>query len=180
LGHAQLDTTNHYAQANLQTKREALEHVAPRARLLQGGLRPPRAERQHQRELQHGRRRESALKNNNTGNSNIAVGVQAGFNITGSGNIDIGNAGGASDSGAIKIGCYVDCSTYNMGTQTSAFIAGIYGVNAGGIPVYINSSGQLGTVSSSRRYKEDIQDMGDASSGLMRLRPPRIFGITLG
>jgi len=67
-----------------------------------------------------------------------------------------------------------------MGTQTSAFIAGIYGVNAGGIPVYINSSGQLGTVSSSRRYKEDIQDMGDASSGLMRLRPPRIFGITLG
>jgi site-specific recombinase XerD len=32
LGHAQLDTTNHYAQANLQTKREALERVAPRAR----------------------------------------------------------------------------------------------------------------------------------------------------
>jgi Chaperone of endosialidase len=26
-------------------------------------------------------------------------------------------------------------------------------------------------VSSSRRYKEDIQDMGDASAGLMRLRP---------
>jgi hypothetical protein len=29
----------------------------------------------------------------------------------------------------------------------------------------------LGTVSSSRRYKEEIQDMGDTSSGLMRLRP---------
>jgi hypothetical protein len=105
------------------------------------------------------------------GNSNIAIGNEAGFNITGSGNIDIGNAGGASDSGAIRIGCYVDCSDYSMGTQTTAFIAGIYGVNAGGIPVYINSSGQLGTVSSSRRYKEDIQDMADASSGLMRLRP---------
>jgi hypothetical protein len=35
----------------------------------------------------------------------------------------------------------------------------------------IDSNGQLGTVSSSRRFKEDIQDMGDASSGLMRLRP---------
>src|ERR1700677_2556567 len=27
------------------------------------------------------------------------------------------------------------------------------------------------TASSSRRFKEDIQDMGDTSSGLMRLRP---------
>lgn len=31
LGHSHLDTTNHYAQANLQTKREALEQVAPNA-----------------------------------------------------------------------------------------------------------------------------------------------------
>ncbi|HET6761924.1 MAG TPA: tyrosine-type recombinase/integrase [Gemmatimonadaceae bacterium] len=29
LGHARLDTTNHYAQANLETKRKALEHVDP-------------------------------------------------------------------------------------------------------------------------------------------------------
>jgi hypothetical protein len=35
----------------------------------------------------------------------------------------------------------------------------------------IDSNGQLGTVSSSRRFKEDIQDMGDASRDLMRLRP---------
>jgi hypothetical protein len=35
----------------------------------------------------------------------------------------------------------------------------------------IDSNGQLGTVSSSRRYKEGIQDMGDSSNGLMRLRP---------
>jgi hypothetical protein len=40
------------------------------------------------------------------------------------------------------------------------------------IPVMIDSTtGQLGTVSSSRRYKEDIHDMGGASEGLMRLRP---------
>ncbi len=30
LGHVSLDTTNHYAQANLETKRKALERVEPR------------------------------------------------------------------------------------------------------------------------------------------------------
>jgi hypothetical protein len=39
------------------------------------------------------------------------------------------------------------------------------------VPVLIDSNGQLGTMSSSQRFKEDIQDVGDASSGLMRLRP---------
>jgi hypothetical protein len=37
--------------------------------------------------------------------------------------------------------------------------------------VVISSTGQLGTVNSSRRFKEDIRDMGDASRDLMRLRP---------
>jgi trimeric autotransporter adhesin len=35
----------------------------------------------------------------------------------------------------------------------------------------VTSGGQLGIATSSRRYKEDIQDMGDASGGLLRLRP---------
>ena len=35
----------------------------------------------------------------------------------------------------------------------------------------IDSNGQLGTVSSSRRYKEDIADMGDASARIETLRP---------
>jgi len=37
--------------------------------------------------------------------------------------------------------------------------------------VMIDSLGQLGTVSSSRRYKEDIADMASVSHGLMELRP---------
>ena len=41
---------------------------------------------------------------------------------------------------------------------------------ADAVAVLIDSQGQLGTINSSRRYKEDIQDMGDASSGLMNLR----------
>jgi len=41
LGHAHLDTTNHYAQANLDTKRRALEQVDPSLR----GSKPPRWKR---------------------------------------------------------------------------------------------------------------------------------------
>jgi hypothetical protein len=58
--------------------------------------------------------------------------------------------------------------------QTSFFAGGIRGVTTGNndaIPVVIDSNGQLGTVSSSRRFKEDIHDMDTVSSGLMHLRP---------
>ena len=52
-----------------------------------------------------------------------------------------------------------------------AGIRGVTTVNADAVPVLIDSSGQLGTASSSRRYKFDIADIGDATDGLMRLRP---------
>ncbi len=42
---------------------------------------------------------------------------------------------------------------------------------ADAIAVVVDSAGQLGTVSSSRRVKDDIADMGEASSTLMKLRP---------
>lgn len=105
------------------------------------------------------------LYNNTDGSSNIAVGYQAGYQIAaGSYNIDIGSQGTASDSNAIRIG--------SPANQTSAYLAGVYGVNvSSGSQVLINSNGQLGTVQSSRRYKRDIRDMGDASDAIMRLRP---------
>ena len=106
-----------------------------------------------------------ALSNNTTGSSNIAVGLNAGFGITGNSNsnIVIGHAGGV-ESNTIRIG--------NAPDQTRAFIAGISGVTStGGVAVYVNSAGQLGTATSSRRVKDDIADMGEASSTLMKLRP---------
>jgi hypothetical protein len=101
-----------------------------------------------------------------TGNNNIMVGFNAGSNLTAdSNNIDIGSLGVAGDSGVIRIG--------TSSSQGKAFITGIRGVTTGGsaVTVVIDSNGQLGTVSSSRRFKEDIHDMGEASDGLMRLRP---------
>jgi hypothetical protein len=109
-----------------------------------------------------------ALFSNLTGSNNIAIGMDAAINVSGgnSRNIHIGNAGSFTDSGTIRIG--------TSGTQTSFYVAGVNGVTTtnSAVPVLIDTTtGQLGVTSSSRRYKEDIQDMGDASSGLMRLRP---------
>ena len=104
---------------------------------------------------------------NTTGSNNIAVGRSSGLNLTtGNDNIDIGNPGVAAESATIRIG--------TSGTQTKAFIAGIRGVTTGGagaIAVLVDANGQLGTVSSSRRYKEDITDMGEASARIAALRP---------
>jgi hypothetical protein len=106
----------------------------------------------------------NALSTNTTGNDNIAVGNFAGTLITGSSNIDIGHQGVAAESNAIRIG--------TPGTHMNTFIAGINGTTAtGGSQVLIDSTGHLGTFSSSRRYKEDIRDIGEASDRLMDLEP---------
>ena len=111
-----------------------------------------------------------ALFNNTTGNRNIAVGNLAGQNYTtGSDNIAIGNEGNSGESATIRIGNSVAGSA-----QTRTFFAGISGVMTGindAVPVLIDSAGQLGTTNSSRRYKEDIEDMAGASDDLLSLRP---------
>jgi hypothetical protein len=61
-----------------------------------------------------------------------------------------------------------------QGLQNKTFIAGIRGITTGvnnAVPVVIDANGQLGTVSSSRRFKEDIRDMDSASTQLFKLRP---------
>ena len=58
--------------------------------------------------------------------------------------------------------------------STSCFIDGIRGRTTGvadAIAVLVDSAGQLGTVSSSRRYKENIQTIGDISNNFMQLNP---------
>jgi hypothetical protein len=103
-----------------------------------------------------------------TGYGNIGLGVGAGQQITGGGanNIAIGSPGVSTDTGVIRIG--------SSGDQTSFFAMGIRGVKTGAsnaVAVLIDSNGQLGTVSSSIRFKQDVHDMADASSRLLQLRP---------
>jgi hypothetical protein len=108
-----------------------------------------------------------ALLGNTTGSNNIALGFQAGANVTtGNNNIDIGNVGVAGDSKRIRIG--------QQGAQHGTFIAGIRGVttqNANAVPVLIDSAGQLGTMSSSRRFKKEIKPMDQTSEAILSLRP---------
>ncbi len=124
----------------------------------------------------------SALQNNSTGSNNtatgenalqfslgsgnIGIGSDAGINLTnGDSDIYIGNAGAADESNTIRIG--------TQGTQTATIIAGIFGGPKikKGCDVVAESSGLLGCMKSSARYKRDIRDMGDASDKLMKLRP---------
>ncbi|HJW39523.1 MAG TPA: tail fiber domain-containing protein [Candidatus Udaeobacter sp.] len=108
-----------------------------------------------------------ALYFNTTGSNNIAFGAFAGYNLTGgSDNIEIGNGGDAGDTSTIRIG--------EPATQNRAFIAGIHGVTTGNgdaIAVLIDSAGQLGTMSSSARFKKNVKTMGEASEAILALNP---------
>jgi hypothetical protein len=106
-----------------------------------------------------------ALESNTTGGGNVALGYQAGLNLTtGSNNIDIGAGvlGVAAESNTIRIDT----------TQIKTFIAGIHGATAsGGAAVFINASGELGTLTSSARFKEAIKPMDKASEAILALKP---------
>ena len=115
-----------------------------------------------------------ALQNNSSGSSNTALGLNAGFNQTGgSNNVYVGAnvVGVAGESDTIRIGNVIPYSS-----QTRTFIAGIYNtlINTGN-PVYVNPDGQLGTLYSSRRFKEEITDMSTGTADLMKLRPVTFY-----
>ncbi len=102
---------------------------------------------------------------NSTGSYNISLGAGAGTAlVTGNGNILVGNAGQATESDTVRIGT----------AQTRAFVAGVRGVTTGNndaVAVLVDSNGQLGTVSSSIRFKEDVRDLGAAADRVLDLRP---------
>jgi trimeric autotransporter adhesin len=99
-----------------------------------------------------------ALENSSTGSNNTALGVGAGSGVGDANNV-------------ICIGANVS----GVNLSNSCFIGNIYGVNEGGVilPVYINSSGRLGTQgpSSSRRFKKEIKPMDKASEAILALKP---------
>jgi trimeric autotransporter adhesin len=96
-----------------------------------------------------------ALYNNVHGSSNTAMGQEAGLDITGSGNIDIG-AGVGGVAGESNITRIRNISTTALNTGTM---------------VLVDSNGKLGHVVSSRRYKEEIKPMDNASEALFALKP---------
>jgi len=107
-----------------------------------------------------------------TGSNNLALGYNAGTSFANTGvsnTIVIGDPGnGTTASNTIKIGNFA-----TPGTYTSCYIDAISGkTSSGGVAVLINASGQLGTLTSSRRFKENIVDIEPSvANKVLQLRP---------
>ena len=99
------------------------------------------------------------------GTLNTALGYFAGASVSGVNNIDIGANvyGGENDNNTIRIG---------NPDITDTFISGISGTTvASGAAVFVDSNGHLGTVTSSKRFKDNIKPMDKASEVLLALKP---------
>jgi hypothetical protein len=104
-----------------------------------------------------------------TGTNNTMLGTGAGDTLTGadSSNVAIANGGVAGDNNTIRIGIQGN----GLGQQDRAFMAGVFGATStGGSAVFVNSAGQLGTTTSSRRFKTSIHPLGSPAD-VLKLRP---------
>ena len=113
-----------------------------------------------------------ALQNNTTGAGNTAYGDSALFNnTTGALNTALGLGAG---SGVTTANNVIAIGTGGANVSNTCFIGNIFGVttqNANAIPVLVDSAGQLGTASSSRRFKKEIKPMDSASESILALKP---------
>ena len=113
-----------------------------------------------------------ALFSNTTGNFNTAIGHDTlANNTTGSANVVLGTGSGGGITTVNGVIC-IGSAGANVGS--SCFIGQIRGKtthNANAIPVVIDSADQLGTLSSSRRFKREIIPMDNASEAILGLNP---------
>ena len=131
----------------------------------------------------------TAMLNNATGDENTAVGVGAlsgctsgGFNTaiggiagaaitTGQFNTIIGDIAGLFVTTASNTICIGGSGINVSGTCQIGHIRGVQTVNNDAVNVVVDSAGQLGTVSSSGRFKKDVKPMDQASEAVLALKP---------
>jgi hypothetical protein len=124
-----------------------------------------------------------ALSSNGDGNTAVGSGALIG-NLTGSLNTALGQNAGqglldGNESNNIDIGANVEgvageSNTIRLGNTdiTDTFISGISGTTvASGAAVLVDSNGHLGTVTSSKRFKEEIRPMNKTSEAIFSLEP---------
>lgn len=109
-----------------------------------------------------------------TGTSNSCIGYQAGSALTsGSNNCLLGRDAGISYTGGESNNICIGIQGV-AGESNKTKIGGIRGAtttNNDAVAVLIDSAGQLGTVSSSMRFKSNIEPMGSVSDRLMDIEP---------
>jgi len=115
---------------------------------------------------------DSALYQNTSGNYNTANGFQAlSSNTTGVSNTALGDSAGFNVTTADDVIC-IGANVGGENVSNSCYIGNIFGVTSpGGASVFVNSLGKLGTATSSRRFKEEIKLMDQASEALFALKP---------
>jgi trimeric autotransporter adhesin len=112
-----------------------------------------------------------ALNSNVHGNENAAVGLNALVNATGSNNVALGSNAGNQAVGSDNV--YIG---FNMqgspGESNACYIKSIFGqTSSGGSAVFIDANNKLGTLTSSKRFKEDIKPVGSVSEAIFALKP---------
>ena len=127
-----------------------------------------------------------ALLKNTEGDSNTAIGSNAlGFNTTGYGNTAVGDGalwGNTTSSGNIALGRragievtmadnVICIGAPGANVSDSCYIGNVWQQPGGSQAVYVNSEGKLGTQVSSRRFKDEIKPINQASEAIQRLRP---------
>jgi Chaperone of endosialidase len=112
----------------------------------------------------------NALTSNVAGAGNTAVGFNALLNqISGDGNIALGIQAGIGVTTASNVICV---GAEGEDVDDSCYIGNIFGTTlSDGVAVLISSTGRLGTITSSKRFKEEIKPMDCASEAVFALKP---------
>jgi len=114
-----------------------------------------------------------ALQSNISGFNNTAVGNGALLNCTGGINTALGPGAGNGVTSANNVIC-VGANIAGANVSNTTWIGNVYGVTTQTgttAPVIVSSTGQLGTVASSERFKKDITSMEGNSEVILSLRP---------
>jgi hypothetical protein len=112
-----------------------------------------------------------ALYHNQNGSNNVGLGFQALYNNKGSDNVALGfQAGLNPNTGSNNVYIGSRCNPARNESNTTR-ISNIYSSVASGRAVYVNSDNKIGTLVSSRRFKEEIKPMDKASEAILALKP---------
>jgi hypothetical protein len=98
--------------------------------------------------------------------NNNAIAIGGNSSAAGASGIALGASASAASANSIAIGVGV------IATTTGTFISGIFSAQtAGGIAVYVDSQNRLGTVQSSKKFKENFRSLDKHSAQIYNLNP---------
>ncbi len=112
-----------------------------------------------------------ALFSNVSGSFNTATGIDALSNSTGDSNTALGYQAGNNVTTASNVIC-IGADVGGADVSDSCYIGNIFDATAVlGSAVFVSSDNKLGTITSSKRFKEEISPMDKASEALFSLKP---------